>query len=293
MAERKTHLDALAVFALISASLLMGLNQALVKLVNVGFSPIFQSGLRSACAFLPILLFAIFMKRDLTITGNFLRWGLLNGLFFTAEFALVFAALDYTTVARVSLFFYIMPIWVALGAHFLVEGELLNRHKIAGLILAVAGVALALSGDLGEAGEDAWLGDLLALGGGICWAGVALVTRIKLEGVSIELNLLYQLVVSALVLMLVAPLFGPVIREPSLFIYGVFAFQVIVVMVIGGLVWFWVLANYPVSNMASFGLLAPVFGVFSGWLLFDDPITWVLTLALLMAGAGIVLVNRR
>jgi drug/metabolite transporter (DMT)-like permease len=45
--------------------------------------------------------------------------------------------------------------------------------------------------------------------------------------------------------------------------------------------------------MASFSLLTPIFGVFFGWLIFDDVITPVLGIALLLVGAGIILINRR
>ena len=167
------------------------------------------------------------------------------------EFARRFVALDYTTVARVSLFFYMMPVWVAVSAHFLIPGEALNRNRVAGLLLAVAGVAVAFSGNLGAAGEDAWKGDLLALLGGMLWASIALLTRLKLQSVSAEMNLLYQLSVSGIVLTLFALIVGNTVREPTAFIYGVFAFQVIVIVSIGFLLWFWVLANYPVTNMAN------------------------------------------
>ena len=56
-------MDLLAISVLIGFNVLLGLNQALVKLVNEGFSHIFQAGLRSACAFVPVLVFALFMKR--------------------------------------------------------------------------------------------------------------------------------------------------------------------------------------------------------------------------------------
>ncbi len=289
---RKDAMDAMGTSLLVGFSVLLGLNQALVKIVNEGFSPLFQSGLRSVCAFLPVLLFALYMRRKLSVSDGSLPWGLLNGIFFCAEFGLLFVALDYTTVARVSLFFYIMPVWVAIGAHFLIPEEPLNRNKIAGLAIALAGVALALTADLGDAGPQAWLGDLLALAGGLCWAGIALLTRLKLSGCSSEMNLLYQLAVSAVVLTLIAPLFGPVLREVTPLILGVFAFQVIVVVAIGFVVWFWILSIYPVSNMASFGLLSPVFGVFFGWLIFGDPLTPAFLAALVCAGIGIVLVNR-
>lgn len=290
--ERKTQMDALGSTFLISFSILLGLNQALIKLVNAGFSPLFQSGLRSVCAFPIVLLIALIWRRRLSITDGSLPWGILNGLLFCAEFALLFIALDYTTVARVSLFFYVMPVWVATAAHFLIPGEPLNRNKVVGLGLALAGIALALSGDLGDAPDDAWIGDLLALVGGMFWASITLLTRLKLQTVSSEMNLLYQLGVSALILTALALMVGSPIREPDLTILMVFAFQVVAIVSVGFLVWFWVLSVYPVSNMASYSLLAPIFGVFFGWAIFDDPVTPMLALSLFMAGIGIYIINR-
>ena len=62
---------------------------------------------------------------------------------------------------------------------------------------------------------------------------------------------------------------------------------------IGYLLWARILAVYPVGNMASFSLLAPVFGVFAGWLVFDDPLTPRFLLALGLVGAGLLRINRR
>ena len=90
----------------------------------------------------------------------------------------------------------------------------------------------------------------------------------------------------------IAPFIEAPIREPTTLILGVFVFQVIVIVSIGFLLWFWVLSIYPLSNMASFGLLTPIFGVFFGWIIFGDPITPALAISLLFAGGGIVLINR-
>ncbi len=292
MNERKAQMDLLGAGFLIGFNVLLGLNQALIKLVNAGFSPLFQSGLRSLCAFPIVLLIAIVWRRRLSLSDGSLPWGILNGILFCSEFALLFIALDYTTVARVSLFFYVMPVWVAAAAHFLVPDEPLNRNKLGGLGLAVIGIAMALSGDLGDAPEDAWIGDLLALVGGMFWASIALLTRLKLQNVCSEMNLLYQLGVSAIVLTAVALFLGSPIRDPDLSIIMIFSFQVVVIVSVGYLLWFWVLSIYPVSNMTSFSLLAPIFGVFFGWAIFDDPITSVLAVSLLLAGVGIFLVNK-
>jgi drug/metabolite transporter (DMT)-like permease len=291
---RKDHIDLLGGSLLVGFSLVLGLNQALVKIVNAGLAPVFQSGLRSALALPIVLLFALIMRRRLSITDGSLGFGILNGLLFSGEFCLLFLALDYTTVARVSLFFYIMPVWVALGAHFFVPEEPLHRNKVLGLSIAIIGVGIAFVGDLGAAPPEAWFGDLLALLGGMLWAAIALLTRAsRLSNCTPEMNLIYQLAVSAIVLLVIAPLFGPTIRELSTDIWIVFAAQVVFVASIGFLMWFWILSIYPVSNMASFGLLSPIFGVFFGWLLFDDALTTTFILAVVLAGAGVVLVNKK
>ena len=273
---------------------LLGVNQALVKLVNAGFAPVFQSGLRSACAFLPVLAFALLARRRLSVTDGTLGLGLANGLLFSGEFCLLFLALDYTSVARVSLLFYTMPLWLTLAAHVFIPGERLTRWRVAGLAIAIAGVALALLDSAEATSTDAWIGDLLALAAAMFWGGIALLTRTtRLSQCTPEMNLLYQLAVSAVVLLAISPLFGDTIREVTPLVLGMFTFQVVVIVAVGFVVWFWILSVYPTSNMASFSLLAPLFGVLSGWLIFDDHISLTFVTALALVVGGIVLINRR
>lgn len=300
--DRKDRMDAFGASLLIGFNVLLGLNQALVKLVNDGFAPVFQAGLRSACAFLPVLLYALWARKRLSITDGTLTPGLINGLLFSGEFCLLFIALDLTTVSRVSLFFYTMPLWVAVGAHFLIAGERLSAQKVLGLLVAFAGILLALfSNDGATANESAaaddsgnrWLGDLLALLGALCWASIALLARAsRLSTTSPEMNLLYQLGVSALLVIPLAFLLGDTVREPTAAIVGIFTFQVLVIVAIGFVVWFWILSVYPVANMASFSLLTPVFGIFFGWWIFDDALPPSFIGALGLVGVGLILVNR-
>jgi len=291
--ERRARIDATGASLLIGFSVLLGVNQALVKIVNSGFAPVFQSGLRSACAFLPVLLWALWRGRRLSLRDGSLGPGLVNGLLFSGEFCLLFLALDYTSVSRVSLFFYTMPLWVALGAHFLIPGERLTLVKLLGLSIALAGVLIGLASRSGATSADAWLGDLLSLLAALFWASIALLSRTtRLAECSPEMNLLYQLGVSAIILTLLAPLFGDLIRDVTPLIIAIFSFQVIVVVAIGFVLWFWILSVYPVAEMASFSLLTPIFGILAGWWLFDEQLTSGFFLALVMVGTGLVLVNR-
>lgn len=292
--QRKSGIDAFGAVLLIAFSALLGLNQVMIKLVNDGLQPVFQAGLRSACAFFPVLVFALIMRKKLSLTDGSLGPGILAGLLFGIEFILMFVGLDYTSVARASVLFYTMPIWVALGAHWLIPGESLTRLRLGGLLLALLGVIVALSVNNYPASDKALLGDLMCLVAATLWAAIALLARTtRLAHSRPEMQLLYQLGVSAPLLLLASLAFGPWLRDPTPLLWGIFTFQVLVVVSIGFLTWFWVLSVYPASDMAVYSFLAPVFGVLFGWVILDEHIGLNILLALVLVSVGITLVTRR
>lgn len=289
---RKDRIDALGAIALITFSFLMGINQVMVKLVNAGFSPVFQAGARSACALLPVLVFALLTRKKLSVTDGSFWPGMLCGSFFAAEFVLLFEGIEYTAVSRASVIFYTMPVWVAVAAHFLFPGERLTPRRIVGLALAVIGVAVALLDEAPSFAPDALRGDLYCLAGAFCWTGIALTARLsKLSKSEPEMILIYQLAVSGPALLFLAPAFGPVLREVTETILWIFAFQVLVVVSFGMLVWFMVLRVYPASDMTVFSFLAPLFGVTASWIVLDEPFSWSIVIALVMVSIGIALVS--
>ena len=292
--ERRHQIDLFGASLLVAFSALLGLNQVMVKLVNAGMHPVFQAGLRSACAFLPVLLFALLMRRRISISDGSFWPGIVVGLLFAFEFVLLFSALDWTTVARASIFFYTMPLWVALAAHFLVPGERLTVPRVCGLLAALLGVLLALGYNDSPASPLALLGDVLCLVAAMAWAAIAIISRVTaLSRARPEMQLLYQLGVSAPLLLILAPFVGEIWREPTPMIWAIFTFQVLIVVSVGFLTWFWVLSIYPASDMAAFSFLAPVFGVLFGWLILDERLGANVVGALLLVALGIVLVNRR
>lgn len=292
--QRKTGVDGFGAAVLIAFSMLMGINQVMIKLVNAGLQPVFQAGLRSACAAVLILVFALLTRKKLSITDGSLVPGVICGVFFACEFVILFQALDYTSVARASVFFYTMPFWVAVAAHFLIPGERLTPIRFAGLALAIAGVAWALLQNETPASEYAFIGDMACLVGAMFWAGIALLARTTSLSKSVPvMQLLYQVSVSGVILLVFAPLFGDLIRDPTPAIWGMFAFQVVVVVCIGFLTWFWILSIYPASDMASFGFLSPVFGVFFGWLILEEALSVSVVGGLIMVSLGIVLINKK
>tara|TARA_R110002073_G_scaffold220540_4_gene380725 strand:- start:43 stop:717 length:675 start_codon:yes stop_codon:yes gene_type:complete len=219
-------------------------------------------------------------------------WAVASGLLFAFEFLCLFTALDLTTVSRSAVIFYSMPLWLALASVVFLPEERLTQRKALGLALAFSGVILALSDRTG--GQVSWAGDLLSLCSALCWGGIVLLVRVTpLAEVPPEQQLISQVAVSAPVLLVLAPLFGPFLRDVQLIHIAGMAFQIIGVASLGFLAWFWLMKRYPANSVASFSFISPVASVLMGWLLLGEEIAPTIWGALILVAVGITLINRR
>lgn len=294
MTSRRDRLDALAFAVMFALCLTWGFNQVLVKTANAGISPILQAGLRSLGATILIWLWSMARGVRLFRRDGSLLPGLLAGLMFAGEFALVYEGLEFTTASRAVIFVYTSPFIVALGVHLFVPGEKLRGLQALGLVGAFAGVAIAFSSGLALPTDRQLLGDAMELGAAVMWgATTVLIKASRLVHVGAHKTLLYQLGVSAVVL----PLLSWAVGEPGIFaptrpVILAFAFQTVGVASVTYLTWFWLIAHYPAGRLASFTFLTPLFGVIAGAVILSEPVSADLVLALVLVGIGIYLVNR-
>jgi drug/metabolite transporter (DMT)-like permease len=293
MSDSRSELDRLAVGIMLVLCTVWGLQQVVVKVGNAGISPIFQSGLRSIGAFVLVLLWAKLRGVRLMESDGTLWAGILAGLLFAAEFALIYVALEYTDASRGVIFLYTAPFFVALGAIWLLPNERMRRVQWIGMALAFGGVVVLFGENLGRAGEKAWIGDLMILLAAALWAATTLVVKASaLSRVSPEKTLLYQLGVSALVLPPLSLLLGePGVFAPTAMVWASVAFQVLVVASSSYLAWFWLIRHYPATRLSSFSFLTPVMGVLAGVALLGEPLTLAIVIALALVGAGIWMAN--
>jgi drug/metabolite transporter (DMT)-like permease len=291
MNERRA-IDGFGATLLIGLAAILAFNQVVIKVTGTGFNPVFQAGLRSVGATAFLLAWMWVRRQPLVPPPGTLLLGVISGLLFSFEFIFLYSALDLTSVSRTSVIFYSMPIWVALAAHVLLPGERLTVPRAAGMALALAGVALAFADR--SSGQASLLGDLLALCGALSWAGIAIMVRTTgLSRVRPETQLLMQLLVSMPLLLALAPLFGPLLRDPQWIHLAGLGFQSIIVVGLGYLMWFWLLTIYHANGVASFSFLSPVLAVLFGWALLGETIGPKIWIALALVAAGIFLINRR
>ncbi|SMY09691.1 DMT family transporter [Flavimaricola marinus] len=290
--DKKDRIDGFGVVALTGFAVLLAFNQVVIKVANGGLQPVFFAGIRSLGAVLCLLAWLRFRGIPLDFGRGAVRWaGLAIGLVFSFEFMFLFIALDLTTVGRSAVLFYSMPVWMVIGAHLFVPGERLSGGKIAGLVLALLGVVWAMLGRVPGVGS-LW-GDLAAVVASILWAATGLLAKSSaLRQLRPEMQLIWQVGVSAPVLLVMSLFYGDFIRDLApIHLWGL-AFQIVVVVSAGYLFWLWLLSIYPASGVASFSFLSPIFSVFLGWLLLDEAIAPSLVVSLLLVVAGIILINR-
>ncbi len=285
--EKKSQIDLFGAVALTSFALLLAFNQVVIKVTNGGLQPVFFAGLRSAGAVVCIWLWLRWRGIPLRLEKGTRAAGFAVGCVFAFEFLCLFVALDLTAVSRASVIFYSMPVWLAIMAHFIMPDDKITPLKAVGLGLALAGVAVAIL--TRDDGVGSFWGDLAALG----WAVTAMIAKASsLSRVRPEIQLMWQVGVSAPLLLFAALFFGPLIRDIAPIHIAGLAFQIVVVVSAGFIFWLWLLSIYPASGVASFSFLSPVLTVALGWLLLGEEVGPNLIMALILVAIGILMVNR-
>jgi drug/metabolite transporter (DMT)-like permease len=258
--------------------------------------PLFMAGLRSLVA--SGCLYIWMRAKGIIIfpSRSILFHGIMIGLLFGSEFALMYVGLKYTLASRMYILLYTAPFFVAIGAHFLLKGDRINPWKAGGLFLAFVGIVGLFSKDPGSLSFNALPGDLLALAAGVVWATTTLYIKKYLAYQTAPLQtLFYQVFFSAPPLFLMSFLLeNPTFSKLSLFGGFSLFYQCIIIAFLSYLAWFELIHRYPVSLLHAFSFFTPVFGVFlSGALILGENIGTNLIFALTFVSVGTVLVNRQ
>jgi drug/metabolite transporter (DMT)-like permease len=283
------------VLALLVLGLIWGGNLASIKIGAKEIAPIFQAGLRSAIAALCLYAWMLFKGIPVFPGRKLTLHGLVLGLMFGGEFALLYVGLNHTLASRAYVLLYTAPFFVALGAHFFLKGDRLSLSKSLGLILAFSGVVALFSRDLGGASLGYLGGDLLALCAGCLWGATTIyLKRFLAAKIHPAQTLFFHLFFSTPIL------FGLSLVMEDKLAWGFSAptimavlYQSVIIAFLSYLAWFMLVHRFPASLLHAFSFFTPVAGVFiSGWLILGEPLSLRLLLSLALVSLGLLLVNR-
>lgn len=278
-AQGNRHFGLVAMALVLVANILFALNVIAMKVVVDASAPLLSVALRMGVVFL-------ICAPALRVLPGRTRWLMLYGFLNGGMFLLLLnlALFMATNVGALAIAGQLsVPFSLLLGA--LLLGEQLNARKIAGVVLAFAGVA-ALVFDPHILSEIPAV--LVMASAAMVWGGGTLVQR-KLSGVSVMNGQAWNGLMGVATL---AP-FALMFERPA--IAGLahvgwtpiawFAFSSLGATVAGQGALAWLLQRYPVSTVMPLMLASPVMSTLFASLYFDTPITPVMigggTLALI------------
>ena len=214
-------------------------------------------------------------------------------LFFTQQ-ACIFLGMTFTRAGRMGVILNTQPILTAIAAHYFLTHDRLTATKLAGLIVAVCGVALVFRESFSVFNSRILIGDLLALCAAAAWGMQNIVSKHVVRDVSPTTMTCWRAVISSVAFFALSAVVdpGPIPRQPlDALILCAISYLVIVSTVFGFVLWMWLIKHNNPSQVASFCFITPVTSIVVAWAMLGEPITRDLWLAAPLVGLGIFLAN--
>ncbi len=213
-----------------------------------------------------------------------------SGLALALHFTLWFTSLRHTSVASSVLLVSTHPVFVAIGAAVVLR-ERVGRLIAVGIAVVLLGCAVIGLADL-RLGAQTVIGDLLAVGGGACFAAYVLIGRSLQRTVSFVDYVAVSYGVAAVAVLVAAlalrqPLFG--FRPAS---YGYLALLALVPQLIGHSTFNWALRHLSASKVSALVLGEPVGAAILAYAVFGEVPSWQVVLGAVTILFGIYVSQR-
>lgn len=248
-----------------------GVNFAIIKLGLRQVSPLALGVARFFLAAFPWVFFIPRPKVPLRLIA------LYGFLIFALQFGFLFTGMKLGMSAGLSSLILQLQVFFTIGLSVLMLGERPTAWQLAGALLAFAGVGVVA---LNVGGDVTVVGLLLLVAAAASWGGGNIVSK-RISQLSTTSNVLGLVVWGSLfalpVLLAVALVLDPQHLVSSFtgldwVSVGSIAYIVYLSTLLGFAVWAGLLARYPVSTVAPFTLLVPVFGFLGSAALLGEPL---------------------
>lgn len=270
--------------------LIWGMNWVVMKTANTFFPPITFVAYRFLFGALVLLSVWFWLHLPLP-KKKYWPWIFLTGIL---QMGLnnIAAQTSMLTLGAgmVSVLNYSMPVFAAVMAHFLL-GERLNWRKGAGIVLAIAGMAVLMDVHAGGDVTAICIGLLSA----VFWGLASIFVKLKLADVNPISLTTWQMVCASLSLLAYTAIVpqGEVIWNTESVLCLIY--NGVLASALAFFLWSWILQHIEVSKASVAVLAVPVVGVVGGILCLGEPMTLHIFFGMLMIMAGIYIVvtNKR
>ncbi|MDD7673986.1 MAG: DMT family transporter [Oscillospiraceae bacterium] len=272
----------------------LGYGELQIDSVDLG-SKILFAGIRFFAAGLLVLAFSAVQKRKLAVTRKEVPWLTLFALVNTAlHYLFSYIGLSYIPSARSTILDSMGSFFLIILSGLFLEDDTFSVKKIAGCLLGFCGIlTISITPGGGLFSGISFLGDGMILLNACCAAGGGILTRFISKKMDMMTATGYGMSAGGLMLLLVGLMVG--VRQPwNLSLWGVtILFVLVLISAVCFGIYNMLLANHPISKVAIYNSLIPVFGVMFSSLLLKEPFSWQYILAAGLTAAGVYVVNRK
>ncbi len=258
-------------------------------------SKILFAGIRFFMAGLLVLAFSAVQRRKLTVTGKEMPALALFALVNTAlHYLFSYIGLSYIPSSRSTILDSMNVFFLIILSGLFLADDTFNGKKILGCLLGFCGIlTISITPGGGLFSNITFLGDGMILLNACCAAGGGLLTRFISKKMDMMAATGYGMSGGGLMLLAVGLAVG--VRQPwNVTPWGVtILFVLILISAVCFGIYNMLLANHPISKVAIYNSLIPVFGVMFSSLLLKEPFAWQYILAACLTAAGIYTVNRK
>jgi drug/metabolite transporter (DMT)-like permease len=286
-------LDTRGALLTLLVSLLWGANTLAIKIGLGDAPPLRLAWMRFVIGGLVILLWAWATGRLGAMRVRAGEWRPLIeiGLIFTAQIATMNVGTALTSAAHGAVVLNLYAVHTVLLAHFLVPGDRLTVRRLAGVLVAYAGIVLLFTGEPPDSGATL-TGDAIVFASGLLLGERTVYLARVVQRLDPVKLLLAQAVIGVAILSALSAVLEPALTRWTPALAGSLAYQGVVIAGFCFVVNLWLLRRYRPSALAPIFLTQPVFGVIVAALVAGDPLTPVLLIACLAVAGGIGLSAR-
>jgi drug/metabolite transporter (DMT)-like permease len=274
-------------------SIIWGANPVAIKIGLEDAPPIWLAALRFLVGGVVIVLWGWRTGRlaGFRIARREWRPLVVLGLLLTAQIGSMNVATSLTSAAHAAIVLNLYAVHTVVLAHFMIPGDRMTARRLAGVLIAYAGIVLLFSRQP-AGGAPSRLGDAIMLVSGLLLAErtVYLARAVQILD-PVKLLLAQAAIGTALFLAASLALEGAAVRWTGR-LAAVVGFQGVIVAGFNFVVNLWLLKRYRPSALAAFVLTQPIFGVVAAALITGDALTVDLLAASLAVAAGIGLTSR-
>jgi len=181
-----------------------------------------------------------------------------------------------------SILLYTYPLMAAVVSPIFL-GERIDRSKAAGIGAGFAGILLVA----GFGGHGSPSGVAEVLGAAACWAAGTVLFKRMIPGRDVYTVTAWQLIFGSAFLSIVSALVeGAPHAQFTTQVWLAFIWMTIPGMAFAGTLWYWLLERGEAAVASAYMFMTPVFGVFFGWVVLSEHVSWSQ-----LAGGGLVAVS--